>query len=253
MRRAVWVFFALCGVSRGAGANDWHPYVFSVDGSTLGRRSVAVESGVGYNGVTGSGGGLSPDDARRVAAWVSGAVGIVDRVEIDGAFLFGDDPTNGFGFNQARVDLRVQVLEARPRFPVAVSLGAGYQADALLDNAVTGVAAATAYLGRVNLTLNVRAAHYFHAGRDPVDVFVTAGALVRATNWLRLGAEYVGEELEGAVSDDADHSPGGRHYVGPTAALFFAGAHLRINATSGAVITQGRAGPLIRGSLAYVF
>jgi hypothetical protein len=234
-------------------AADWHPYVFSADGATLPGRSATVETGVGYNGVTGAGGALSPDDARRVTAWLAGSVGIVDRLQLTGTFAFSDDPTNGAGFNQARVDLQVELLAPRPRFPVAVSLAAGYQADAVYDQAVTAALLTTARWGRLNLTLDVRAAHYFAAGRDPLDVFVTAGALVRATSWLLVGAEYVGEELEGVDGEDRDDSAGGRHYVGPTAALYFLGGRLRLNATGGAVMLRGQAGPLARGSLSYRF
>jgi hypothetical protein len=111
----------------------------------------------------------------------------------------------------------------------------------------------TAYLGRVNLTFDLRGAHYFAAGRDAVDIFVTAGALVRATQWLRVGAEYVGEELEGVLGTDADDSLGGRHYAGPTAVVYLARGRLRLNATGGAVLTRGQIGPLARGSLSYLF
>jgi hypothetical protein len=235
-------------LAHNAKADDWHPYLFSIDGQTLAPKSVAMESGAGYNGVTGSGGGLQPDDARRVTAWVGAAVGVYQRVELDGNFQFGDDPTNGFAFNQARIDVRVQVLRPLARFPVAISIGAGYQADALLQNAVTGVVALTATLGRFDLTLNVRGAHYFHPGRDPIDIFITAGALVRATAWLRLGAEYVGEELEG---DDQDG--GGRHYAGPTAVLLFLHQKLRVSATGGAVVDNHQVGPLARASIGYRF
>jgi hypothetical protein len=260
---AVAVAAALSGVARAqdkpapAAASvidrDWHPYVFSVDGSTLAPRTAAIESGAGYNGVTGAGGGLSPDDARRVMWWLSGAVGLVDRVQLQGSLIAADDPTNGFGFNQAQLNLQVEVLRARPRFPVAISAGVGYQVDAVYDHAVTGLIAASAYLGRLNLVIDVRAAHYFAAGRDPVDLFVTTGALVRATRWLRVGAEYVGEELEGVTGEDGDNSPGGRHYVGPTAVVQLLSGKLRLNATGGAVISRGQAGPLVRGGLAYLF
>jgi hypothetical protein len=235
----------LCLLSQSSRADDWHDYLFSLDGKTLAPKSVGVETGAGYNGVTGSG-AAQPDDARRVMAWVGAAIGVYDRIEIDGNFQFGDDPTNGFAFNQARLDVRVQVLKAH--FPVAISIGAGYQADALLQNAITGVIAMTATLGRFDLTLNVRGAHYFHPGRDPFDIFVTAGALVRATHWLRLGAEYVGEELE---PDDDDG--GGRHYVGPTVVLLFLHQRLRVSATGGAVIDHRQLGPLARASIGYRF
>jgi hypothetical protein len=236
-----------------ARAEDWRPYVFSVDGEVLAPKRIALESGAGFNGVTGSGGGLQPDDARRTNLWMAGAVGLAPRVELDGAFMFGDDPTTGFGVTQARLDVRVELLRPRPRFPVAIAAGAGYQADAIFDQAVTGVVVTTAYLGRLQLTANVRVAHYFAAGRDPIDVFVTAGALVRATSWLRLGAEYVGEELEGVDGTDRDDAIGGRHYVGPTTAVFLAGNRVRLNLTGGVVMTQGQTGPLVRGSAAYMF
>jgi hypothetical protein len=136
---------------------------------------------------------------------------------------------------------------------VAISLGGGYRSDVLLDHAVTASLDASATFGRVNLTLNVRAAHYFYAGRDPVDLFVTAGAMVRATRVLRVGVEYVGEELEALVASDGDNAPAGRHYAGPTAALFFAGGHVRLSATAGAVLTPSQQGALMRGALAWIY
>jgi len=243
------------GASGARADEDLRPFLFSLDGNTIARRHIALETGGGYNGLPDAGGGLQPDDARRAALWIAAAVGLHDRVELDGAFQFGDVPDATFGFSQARIDLRVRVLGPFKRVPIAISLGAGYQADALLQHALTGVLAATATLGRVRLTVNVRAAHYFHLGRDPVDVFVTAGALVRATPWLAVGAEYLGEELEGALADDEQElgGPGGRHYLGPTLVGWLAGARLRINTTAGAVITREGAGPMVRGSLAYLF
>jgi hypothetical protein len=232
---------------------DWHPYVFSVDAPTLAPRRAALETGMSYNGVTGSGGGLQPDDARRYLWWMTGAIGVVDRVQIQGTLVASDDPTNGFHFNQGHVDAMVQLLQPRRRFPVAISVGAGYQLDAVYDSAVTGVVAVTADFGRLDLVANLRAAHYFAAGRDPIDLFVTAGALVRATRWLRVGAEYVGEDLEGIGGDDRDNSLGGRHYVGPTAVVQLMHGRLRLNATGGAVLADGRAGALARGGLAYLF
>lgn len=232
---------------------DWHPYVFSADGDLLRARGAAVESGVGYNGVPASGRGLAPDDARSASGWLAGAVGVGRGLELDGAFLYAGDPGNGYRFDQARLGARVELLRPRARLPIAIALGGGYQADALADHAAIATLDASCVLGRLNLTVNVRAAHYFAAGRDPIDLFVTAGAMVRTTRWLRLGLEYVGEELEALVADDGDHAPAGRHYVGPTAALFFAGGHLRLNATGGAVVTPGQLGPLVRGALAWVY
>jgi hypothetical protein len=236
MRRFSWILLLLIAPSVAHAADekdtyaekDFRPYVFSVDGSV-------------------------PDDARRAEMWTAAAAVLAPRVELQGAFQFGEDPAAGLGLNQARVDLRVEILRPRAHFPVAIYAGAGYQADAIINHAVTGVVVATAYLGRLQLTTNVRLAHYVAPGRDPVDVSVTAGALVKATSWLRVGAEYVGEELEGVGGPDGDDAIGGRHYVGPTAVLFLAHSRLRINATGGAVMVPGQTGALVRGSLAYLF
>jgi hypothetical protein len=220
---------------------------------TLAPHRAAIETGMSYNGVTGSGGGWQPDDARRYLWWMTGAVGIVDRLQLQGTLVASDDPTNGFHFNEGHVDAMVQLLKPRRRFPVAISVGAGYQIDAVYDSAITGVVAISADFGRVNVVADLRAAHYFAPGRDPIDVFITAGALVRATRWLRVGAEYVGEELEGVDGADRDNSPGGRHYVGPTAVVQLLHGRLRLNATGGVVLVQDRAGALARGGLAYLF
>lgn len=231
---------------------DWHPYLFSSDGALLAAGRAAVESGAGYNGVPSRASGLAPDDAHSATGWLGAAVGVGRRVELDGTMLYGGDVANGFVVDDVRLEARVALLRARAGQPVAVSLGGGYQADALLEHAATMSLDAGANFGRLNLTVNVRAAHYFHAGRDPVDLFVTAGAMVRATRVLRLGVEYVGEELEALVAGDEDGAPAGRHYVGPTAALFFLRGHLRVSATGGALLTPGQQGPLVRAALAWV-
>lgn len=231
---------------------DWHPYLFSSDGDLIGARHAAVESGAGYNGVPSRDSGLAPDDAHSATGWLGAAVGLTRRIELDGTMLYGGDVGNGYRVDDARVEGRVLLVRPTAGAPVAVSLGGGYQSDVLLEHAATMSLAAAANLGRLNLTVNVRAAHYFHAGRDPVDLFVTAGAMVRATRVLRIGVEYVGEELEALVAGDDDGAPAGRHYVGPTAALFLLRGHLRVSATGGALLTPGQQGPLVRAALAWI-
>lgn len=241
------------GAAAAADVADWHPYLFSSDGDLLRARHAAVESGVGFNGVPSRQAGLSPDDARSATGWLTGAVGIARRIELDGTIFYAGDVGNGYRIDDTRVEARVSLLTRSARMPLAVSFGGGYQADALLEHAATASLDASAIFGRVNLTLNVRAAHYFHAGRDPVDLFVTAGAMVRVTRLVRLGVEYVGEELESLVASDGDNAPAGRHYVGPTAALFLAHGHLRVSATGGALLTPGQQGPLARAALAWIY
>jgi hypothetical protein len=69
---------------------------------------------------------------------------------------------------------------------------------------------------------------------------------------VQVGAEYLGEELEGITGDDVDVGPGGRQYVGPT--VVFSGlGPCRLNVTAGPVFTGGTTGFLVRGSLGLVF
>src|SRR5260370_33326094 len=71
---------------------DWHPYVFSVDAPTLAPRHAAIETGMSYNGVTGSGGGLQPHDARRYLWWMTGALRVLHRLPIPGTLGPSDGP-----------------------------------------------------------------------------------------------------------------------------------------------------------------
>jgi hypothetical protein len=70
---------------------------------------------------------------------------------------------------------------------------------------------------RVRLAATFHGEHVFAEGRDPLDVMVEAGASVRVVGGLRLGAEYVGQDLEEAI--DAGAEGGARHFAGPTASL----------------------------------
>jgi hypothetical protein len=230
-------------------AEEWHPFLFSIGGHTLSANSAGVEGGVGYSGVTG-GVGVHPEDARQVTAWASGAVALHDRVELDGTLLFGDDPNTGLRLQQTRVDVRVQVLRSQHLW---ISIGGGYQSDAFLENGLAALLAASATLGKLDVTLNVRAVHYLRPGSDPIDLFVTAGALFRVAPMLKIGAEYVGEELEAVTGDDDDGTGRGRHYFGPTAALLLLRDRLRLSATGGMVAAAGQTGPLARASLSYLF
>jgi hypothetical protein len=236
-----------------AHADDWHPFVFSPDTSTLRGGEAAVEAGAGYNGLPDDKAALTAS-TRRIDAWIGAEVALHDRVALSANIGLSDVPGQPAGLGDLRADVLVRVLRPRTRLPLAITLGMGYQADPLLQSAITGLIGFTSDLGRVVINLDVRAAHYFHDGRDPVDVFLTFGVAARVGRILRLGVEYVGEELE-AISggDDADDTVTGRHYVGPMAALYLAGGRLRISATGGVVLANREVGPVVRGSLGWRF
>jgi hypothetical protein len=240
-------------VAPAAQGQEWRPFLFAADGRTLARDRAAIESGVGYNGLP-TDDSPRPGDARRTDAWLAAAVGLTDRVELGGSLLFGEAPGAPFGFGEGRVELRVRAWDGLPRVPVAVSFGIGYQADAKFVSAAEMLLAVSGEWGRFALTVNLRGIHYFADGRDPLDLFFAAAASVRATDWLRLGVEYVGEELEGTW-DPNEHEVeggGGRHYVGPSASVLVRG-RVRFCATAGPVIVPNRVSGMARAAVAYLF
>jgi hypothetical protein len=63
--------------------------------------------------------------------------------------------------------------------------------------------------------------------RDGVDALALAGASYRALDELRVGVEYVGQDLEEAFEHDGAEG-GARHFAGPTAAVDLHGGRLQI-------------------------
>jgi hypothetical protein len=58
--------------------------------------------------------------------------------------------------------------------------------------------------GRLRVTLAERVDHTFIAGRDTVDLYTAAGASWRLARALRVGVDYVAQDLEDLVDDDHD-------------------------------------------------
>jgi hypothetical protein len=73
-------------------------------------------------------------------------------------------------------------------------------------------------VGAVRFAGNLHAERVFAGGRDGLDVLALAGISYRVLPSLRLGAEYVGQDLEDAVEKE-EAEGGAKHYVGPTVAV----------------------------------
>jgi len=63
-------------------------------------------------------------------------------------------------------------------------------------------AAASYDIDRLRVAANLHLERVFASDRDAVDVLVMAGASYKTLDMLRLGVEYVGQDLEGAFGDD---------------------------------------------------
>jgi hypothetical protein len=85
------------------------------------------------------------------------------------------------------------------------------------DNGAWVQAAFSTDFERVRLAATLHGEHIFSVGRDPLDVMAELGASYRVVEGLRLGVEYVGQDLEETFTPGAE--AGARHFLGPVASL----------------------------------
>jgi hypothetical protein len=102
--------------------------------------------------------------------------------------------------------------------------------------------------GLFHSQVSVHVEHIFAPGRDAADIMVTAGVGVRVLSFMRLGVEYVGQDLESVFSNDSDAEGGARHLLGPTIALNLIGDKLSI--VLGPALSMGATNINVVGRLA---
>jgi hypothetical protein len=79
-------------------------------------------------------------------------------------------------------------------------------------------AAASYDFGQLRVAGNLHFEKAFAAARDTIDILAFGGVSYRVHKAFRLGAEYVGQDLEDAIEQE-EAEGGARHFIGPTAAL----------------------------------
>jgi hypothetical protein len=117
------------------------------------------------------------------------------------------------------------------------------------DNGAWVEAAGSADFKRLRLGLTAHGEHVFADGRDGVDIMVKTGASYRLVDWFRVGVEWVGQDLEGALRNDAEG--GARHFVGPTAALAL--LNERLSVVVGPSLGLSDPSPKLLGRLAIAY
>jgi hypothetical protein len=85
------------------------------------------------------------------------------------------------------------------------------------DNGAWIQAAFSVDVRRLRIATTVHGEHVFWPGRDPLDVMAEVGASYRVIDPLRIGVEYVGQDLEESFSPGAEG--GARHFLGPIASM----------------------------------
>jgi hypothetical protein len=138
------------------------------------------------------------------------------------------------------------------RAPLQFSLtGAGFHEGLSGANGLMLLAAGSADVDRWHLAANVRADKAFAAGRDDVDLLALAGVSYRLTGLLRVGLEYVGQDLEGIVGDEAEGGP--RQAAGPSVALDLGGGRYQVALASAFGLTAASPRALLRAALSASF
>jgi hypothetical protein len=88
-------------------------------------------------------------------------------------------------------------------------------------------AAASYDFGPLRVAGNLHFEKAFASARDRVDILALAGVSYRVASAFRLGAEYVGQDLEDAIERE-EAEGGARHFLGPTAALDLQAGRLQL-------------------------
>jgi hypothetical protein len=192
-------------------------FVYSVDPTTPSLGTVTAESSIGV------GSGVAALRPLPSASDAHGAHTAESSVTLSGGLGGGFAPfvtgIRGFGDGASGVGLvaglRYQLPTGDGPFHAGI-VGAGFREP---GGAFGGYARITGTydVDRLRLGGNLHVEHVFGAGRDGADFVVSLGASYRVIPGLRLGAEYVGQDLEELGAPAAEG--GAKQYAGPTFAI----------------------------------
>jgi hypothetical protein len=156
---------------------------------------------------------------------LGGEVGLLPRLSLQATGTTGESGTAHALGTGGTAGLRVSLLPAEWDSTHLV-VAAGYLRELSGGNGAWGRASLQQDVGRARFAGTVHGEHVFAQGRDSVDVMVILGTSYRVAGPLRLGVEYVGQDLEETLDDQAEGGP--RHFVGPTAAVRLLGERLSV-------------------------
>jgi hypothetical protein len=223
------------------------PFAWMVDPSTPeeGRASVAYRLGV-----------ASGVDAERPLPAAVSAGGTSHQIEMsyglsDRIAPFAVATLHDGGAASATMGMKLQLTQPSAAFRVTLAAG-GLREGLSGDLGAMGRAALAYDTGGLRLAGNFHVEKIFAANRDRFDIITTFGTSYRLASFLRVGAEYVGQDLEDAFGDDVTEG-GAKHVVGPSLALDLGGGRYQMNAGVGAGIGPHSPGLLFRAGFSTAF
>ncbi|MCU1277252.1 MAG: hypothetical protein JWM53_798 [bacterium] len=229
------------------------PFLYMVDPHGPAPRQVLAGYALAFSS---SAGAIRPIpgnfDNEGVVHTLSLEVGLLDRLRVYAQTMIAESIGTASEVNAVALQIGARMLLTPPRWQrFRVMLSGAFVREFGAALGVFGELTASYDVGRVRLATSVHAEHIFAGQRDPVDLYAVAGVSVRVVRILRLGAEYVAQDLEALGSDD-EAEGGARHYVGPDIALSLHKDRLLITA-GGAVQLAHAPGVLARAALTYVY
>ncbi len=158
-----------------------------------------------------------------------GELGVLPGVSLAASGVLGEAaspsaPATGQGAVGALVGARLSLLPAAWSTRAVVS--GGYLRELSSSSGVWGRVAASQDVGRFRLASMAHVEHVLASKRDGIDLMLSAGANVRVADGLRVGAEYVAQDLEGAI--DGAEVEGMRHFACGTVTLALLGERLTL-------------------------
>jgi hypothetical protein len=230
------------GVDRSWLYND--PTRIAAPGRAIGLMRVTYGSGSPTRAFAGN---LGPSGALLE---LGGEIGLLDRLSAVAIGAQGQD-AGGSAQTGAMLGLRWSLLP-RSFHATQLVLSGGFLRELQGGSGAWGALSLGHDEGRARLAVSVHGERIFAAGRDSVDVMVTAGATMRLLENIRAGIEYVGQDLEGAFSDD-EAEGGARHIVGPVLAAALWSQRISLVAGPGVALGAGQTRALGRIAVACQF
>lgn len=221
------------------------PFAFVLDPTTPSAGDLSLEYALGYASGTAADRPLpstiSPTGAQHALTL---GYGITNRIA-PALSIRLLQPTNGEGSVQVTGNAGFRFAITDPesaglRVTVATVVFREFEGDM---GASARAAVSYDLIEKLRLAANLHLEHVFAEGRDAVDILVLAGTSYAVLPMLRVGVEYVGQDLEGIAEED-EAEGGAHHYVGPSVALSLAGEKLQLVA-GGAVGLGSQAQPMV--------
>jgi hypothetical protein len=227
------------------------PWLYSADPGAPPPGHVLASLGVGYAQVDrGAARPFAANVAHAGAVFNAGAeVGVLRFLSVSAEGMIAGQGASGNDRVSAGGMFGVGLHPTPEKGPVDVAVWGGYLRELGGESGVWARASAAANLGNARFVVTALGSHIFEQGRDGLDLMLTAGATYAVIPALRLGVEYVVQDLEGAW--ETDEPDGGiRHFLGATASLALA---RRVHLTAGPAFGLSKGSPTVLGRVAAAY